>query len=56
MLVQYDKVFTADVKKAVVRQQIGDLTANAMNVMVGNGQLWFGVDENQDYYILAVNP
>lgn len=56
MLEQYDNVFTLNVKKAVAEQKAENLMVNASGVMVGNGQLWFGVAEGEKYFILAVNP
>ncbi|SFG13721.1 hypothetical protein SAMN05660649_00828 [Desulfotomaculum arcticum] len=56
MLKQYDTVFTLNVKKAVAEQKVDNLFVNYMGVMVGNGQLWFGVGEGEKYFILSVNP
>lgn len=37
----YDKVFTAKVKKAVAGQTYGNLFANWQGVMIGDGEIWF---------------
>lgn len=58
MVAQYDKVFTDKVKEAVAKQKVEDLFVNYQGVMVGNGELWLGVnvDNGEEYYILSVNP
>ena len=56
LLDRYDEVFNNNVVNAVAEQKTEDLFVNAMGVMVGNGQVWFGVTEQGEYYILSVNP
>lgn len=40
----YDSIITDNVKKALLNQKIDNLFVNYQGVMVGNGQIWFGVD------------
>ncbi|WP_201285541.1 hypothetical protein [Chelativorans xinjiangense] len=57
----YDKVFTAKVKKAVSKQTYATLFANWQGVMIGDGEVWFGgicdddACEQQTVRIIAVN-
>lgn len=57
----YDKVFTAKVKKAVSNQSYPNLFANWQGVMIGDGEVWFGgicsddACEQQMVRIIAVN-
>jgi hypothetical protein len=56
LLDMYDTVFNENVVGAMAGQKIEDLFVNAMGVMVGNGQVWLGVTEQGEYFILSVNP
>ncbi len=56
MLDRYDAVLSENVARAVEEQKVEDLCVNAMGVMVGDGQIWFGVTEQDEYFILSVNP
>ena len=56
LLDRYDAVFNNNVVNAVAGQKTEDLFVNAMGVMVGDGQVWFGVTDQGEYFILSVNP
>ena len=52
----YDKVFTAKVRKAVSNQTYPNLFANWQGVMIGDGEVWFsGIDDKNTVKIIAVN-
>jgi hypothetical protein len=54
-ITNYDRIFTMDVKAALQAQKTEKLFANYKGVMVGEGQLWFGVTDKGDVGITAVN-
>jgi hypothetical protein len=51
-----DAIFTDNVINAVKAQSFDMLFANYQGVMVGNGQVWFGVTGNEEYFVEAINP
>lgn len=52
----YDKVISAKVKQAVVKQTYPALFANWQGVMIGDGEIWFsGIDDNNTVKIIAIN-
>ena len=56
LLDRYDAEFNNNVVNAVAGQKTEDLFVYAMGVMGGDGQVWFGVTEQGEYFILSVNP
>lgn len=54
---QYDRIFTDNVLKALAEQDADKLFANEEGVMVGTGEIWFGVaaETPQRYGIVTVN-
>jgi len=54
---QYDRILTEDVRKALAAQDASSLFANASGVMVGTGEIWFGVAPGtpERYGIITVN-
>lgn len=54
---QYDRILTEDVRKALAAQDVNALFANSKGIMVGNGELWFGVAPGtpERYGIISVN-
>ncbi|BAU28049.1 hypothetical protein DFP93_101125 [Aneurinibacillus soli] len=53
----YDKIFTPKVKKALADQKVEDLFVNAQGVMVGDGEIWFGVSTQkpEQYQVIDIN-
>lgn len=39
----YDRIFTAPVREAIIKQRLEDLAASSNGVMVGDGEVWFAV-------------
>lgn len=56
-LADYDSIMTDSVKKALTDQKLDTLFVNYKGVMVGNGEIWFGVspDAKDKYGIIAIN-
>lgn len=54
---QYDRILTEDVRKALAAQDVSALFANYKGIMVGNGEIWFGVAPGtpERYGIISVN-
>jgi len=54
---QYDRILTEDVRKALAAQDVNTLFANDKGIMVGNGEIWFGVAPGtpERYGIISVN-
>ena len=54
---QYDRILTEDVRKALAAQDVNTLFANSKGIMVGNGEIWFGVAPGtpEKYGIISVN-
>lgn len=57
-IAQYDGIMTKPVKDALAAQKVEELFVRDQGVMVGNGELWFGVVDGQpqEYGLIAVNP
>ena len=56
LLSAYDRVFDAEVRKALAAQRPGELFANYQGVMVGDGQIWFGLPAGtSELRVLTVN-
>lgn len=53
----YDKIFTPNVKKALANQEVENLFVNAQGVMVGDGEIWFGVSTQkpEQYQVIDIN-
>ncbi|WCN39435.1 hypothetical protein [Aneurinibacillus uraniidurans] len=53
----YDKIFTPKVKKALANQKVENLFVNAQGVMVGDGEIWFGVSTQKPerYQVIDIN-
>jgi hypothetical protein len=54
-IANYDRIFTTNVKSALEHQKIEELFVNYQGVMVGGGEVWFGVADNGDIGIKSVN-
>jgi hypothetical protein len=54
---EYDTLMTIKVKKALANQNVKDTFVNYQGVMVGNGEIWFGISLASDkkYGILSIN-
>lgn len=54
---QYDRILTDNVRKALAAQDVNALFANSKGIMVGNGEIWFGVAPGtpERYGIISVN-
>jgi len=54
---QYDRILTEDVRKALAAQDVNTLFVNSEGIMVGNGEIWFGVAPGtpERYGIISVN-
>ena len=54
---QYDRIMTEPVRKALADQDADSLFANDKGVMVGRGEIWFGVAPGapEKYGIISVN-
>ena len=54
---EYDTIMTNEVKQALLHQNVKDTFVNYKGVMVGNGEIWFGVSLASDnkYGIIAIN-
>ncbi|MGO4545229.1 hypothetical protein AB4Z29_10545 [Paenibacillus sp. 2TAB23] len=57
-IAQYDNIMTKPIKDALAAQKVEELFVRDQGVMVGNGELWFGVIDGQPqrYGLIAVNP
>lgn len=53
-VLEYDTIFTPVVKTALQNQKIEDLFVNYQGVMVGNGEVWLGMEGNH-YVIISIN-
>ena len=52
----YDNIFTEEVKKAFLNQDVKDTFVNYQGVMVGDGEIWFGSSQELSKYgIIAIN-
>ncbi|MCT4508092.1 MAG: hypothetical protein N4A48_04910 [Tepidibacter sp.] len=52
----YDSIFTEEVKKALLNQEVKDTFVNYQGVMVGYGEIWFGSSQDSSKYgIIAIN-
>jgi hypothetical protein len=54
-IANYDRIFTMNVKEALQDQKTEKLFVNYKGVMVGEGEVWFGVTDKGDIGISAVN-
>ncbi|KAB2726469.1 hypothetical protein [Brucella anthropi] len=55
-LADYDKIITAKVKQAILKQTYPTLFANWQGVMIGDGEVWFsGVGNSNTIRITAIN-
>jgi hypothetical protein len=54
-IANYDRIFTINVKAALQHQKTENLFVNYKGVMVGEGEVWFGVTDKGDMGIKAVN-
>jgi hypothetical protein len=52
----FGRIFTARVKRAVLRQKPGKLFVRDLGAIVGDGELWFSEGTGGDVRITAVNP
>ena len=55
-LTEYDRLFTASVRKAITAQTPECLFANWQGVMIGNGEVWFSEQRDGSMKIHALNP
>lgn len=57
LLQQYRSIFTASVRRAILRQKPETLFANSQGLMIGNGQVWCAVHGKsaEDLYITVIN-
>lgn len=52
----YDNIFTEEVKKAFLNQDVKQTFVNYQGVMVGDGEIWFGSSQDSSKYgIIAIN-
>ena len=54
-IANYDRIFTMHVKAALQHQKTEKLFVNYKGVMVGEGEVWFGVTDKGDIGIRSVN-
>jgi hypothetical protein len=54
-IANYDRIFTMHVKATLQHQKIEKLFVNYKGVMVGEGEVWFGVTDKGDIGIQSVN-
>jgi len=55
-LSKYNSLITSEVKKVIVSQKIRNLTVTSEGVMIGTGQMWINVLDNEEgYWITAIN-
>jgi hypothetical protein len=54
-IANYDRIFTMHVKATLQHQKTEKLFVNYKGVMVGEGEVWFGVTEKGDIGIQSVN-
>jgi hypothetical protein len=52
---EYDQLFTASMKKAIVTQTAECLFANSQGVLIGDGEVWFEEGRNGSLKIKTLN-
>lgn len=55
-LANYDKIVTDKVRQAVKNQKFENIFVNAKGCMIGDGEVWFGLNETKGIVITGINP
>jgi hypothetical protein len=55
LLSNYDRIFTASVRDAVLQQTAQCLFGNSLGAMVGSGEVWFSEQAPEQWKIITVN-
>jgi hypothetical protein len=55
LLSNYDRIFTAPVRNAILQQTAQCLFGNSSGAMVGSGEVWFREEAPEQWKLIAVN-